>query len=232
ITKYNFLIKKGQTVMIKLNNTLSLDIIYEDKDIIVVNKPYGLLSISTNNENDETMYRKVSDYIKKDDPHNKIFVIHRLDKETSGLIMFAKNAKIKELLQASWNELVIKRTYLAIVEGKLESGTIKSYLKENKALMVYSTNNTSEGKLAITNYKMLKQSTNYTWLEVEIETGRKNQIRVHMSDLGHPIVGDMKYGSKTNPYNRLCLHAYSLIITNPYTKKPMKFIAKPIDIFR
>lgn len=199
-----------------------LDIIYEDKNIIVVNKPSGLLTIATDKSNN-TLYHNVSEYIKKNNYKNKIFIIHRLDKETSGVVMFAKCEKIKELYQKNWDNLVIKREYLALVDGITnDSGTIKSYLKENKALKVYSSNDPS-GKLAITHYKKLKEKGNKTLLEIKIDTGRKNQIRVHMSDINHPIVGDKKYGGSN--YKKLCLHASTLIIKNPITKKEMIFEA-------
>ena len=169
------------------------------------------------------MYNLVSNYVKKKDKKNKIFVIHRLDKETSGLLMFAKNEKTKYLYQNNWDSLVIKREYIAIVNGMTKnSGTIKSYLSENKNHYVYSSDN---GKLAITHYKKIKSNKNYTWLSVCIDTGRKNQIRVHMKDLGNPIVGDTKYGKKDNNFKRLCLHAYKLVIINPINKKEMEFIA-------
>ena len=202
-----------------------LDIIYEDKNILVVNKPSFLLTVSTSKEKENTLFYKVSDYVKKSNPKVKVFIINRLDKDTSGIVMFAKNKDIKYKYQNNWDKLVLKREYLAILSGKLESkqGTIKSYLKETKTLMVYSTNDKNAGKLAITNYKVIKENKKYTMVDIEIKTGRKNQIRVHMKELGNPILGDKKYGDKKSASNRLMLHAKRLIIINPITKKKMKF---------
>lgn len=229
VTKFDYNLKKGDLISIKeyqghkVENN-NIDIIYEDKDIIVVNKKSGLLTIATDKEKEMTLYRYVSDYVKTINKKNNIYIIHRLDKDTSGIVMFAKNEKIKKIYQDNWNDLVKLRSYIAIVEGKLEKkeGIIKSYLKENKNNLVYSTKDKS-GKLAITNYKVLKENNEYSMLEVLIDTGRKNQIRVHMKDIKHPIIGDKKYDSKMNPINRLGLHANKLVIINPQSKKVMTF---------
>lgn len=205
-----------------------LDIIYEDKNILVVNKPSGILTASTPKEKEKTLFHEVSYYVKKSNPKAKVFIVHRLDKDTSGIVMFAKNQNVKYAYQNGWDKLVLKRGYTAIVDGVLEKkqGTIKSYLKETKTLLVYSSNDKKNGKLAITNYNVVKESKHYSMLDVEIKTGRKNQIRVHMKDINHPILGDKKYGSKKSPVNRLMLHAGVLTITNPKTKKKMEFICK------
>lgn len=202
-----------------------LDIIYEDKEIIVVNKPAGVLTISTPKEKYKTLYHEVSDYVKKSNPKLKIYIIHRLDKETSGIVMFAKNQNVKYAYQNNWDKLVVKRGYVAVVNGMLErkSGLIKSYLKETKTLLVYSTDDKKNGKLAITNYKVIKESKDYSLLEINLKTGRKNQIRVHMKDIGNPIVGDLKYGLKKGPLNRLALHANELVIINLKTNKKLVF---------
>lgn len=205
-----------------------LDIIYEDKDIIVVNKEHHLLTVSNEKEKEHTLYHEVSDYLKKKNPKNKVFIIHRLDKDTSGVILFAKNQNIKRLYQDNWNTLVKKRGYIAIVEGlvKEKKGTIKSYLVENSTQLVYTTKDTKLGKLAITNYEVIQNNKEYSLVNIEIITGRKNQIRVHMKEFGHPIIGDKKYDSRKNPIRRLGLHANILIIENPITKKDMEFKAK------
>ena len=224
ITKYNYLLKKGYVVNISSSKTndIDIDILYEDKDIIVINKEAGLLTVSTEKSNN-TLYYKVSSYAKINNPNNKIFVIHRLDQDTSGVVMFAKSEKVKLLYQDSWDSLVTKRNYIAVVDGLTnEEGKIESYLTENTFHKVYSTSD-KKGKLAITNYKRFKSNNNKTWLEVTIETGRKNQIRVQLSDMGNPIVGDSKYGG--SKYKRLCLHANELDVINPLTQKEMKFIA-------
>jgi len=199
-----------------------LDIIYEDKYIIVINKPSHMLTIGTNYEKEKTLYHEVLVYLQKKNKNNRIFIVHRLDKDTSGLVIFAKDKEIKEQLQGNWDK--VKRIYMAVVEGKLQgSGTITSYLKENKALITYSTDDKVNGKLAITKYKTLKISKSYSLVEIEILTGRKNQIRVHMSDLKHPIMGDKKYGAKTNPLNKMALVATTLQLVHPKTKELLEF---------
>ena len=202
-----------------------LDIIYEDKDLIVVNKPSGLLTISTEKEKVNTLFHKVLIYEKKKNKNNKIFIVHRLDKDTSGLVIFAKNMNIKNKLQNDWDNLVKLREYTAIVEGIPEEKekTIKSWLKETKTLMTYSSSREGDGLLAITKYKVIASRNKLSLLKIEIKTGRKNQIRVHMKDIGHPIIGDKKYSSKRNPIRRLGLHANRLIIMNPITKKELTF---------
>ena len=199
-----------------------IKILYEDKSIVVVSKPSHLLTISTDNEKEKTMFHKVIEYERKKNKNNKVFIVHRLDKDTSGILVFAKNERIKRQLQDNWQNT--KRYYQAVVEGNVEKkeDTIKSYLKENKALITYSTNK-SDGKLAITKYKVIKTNKKYSLLDIEILTGRKNQIRVHMNDINHPIIGDKKYNSKTNPIKRLGLHANKLILQHPITKQTMTF---------
>ncbi len=159
-----------------------LNIIYEDKSIIVINKPAGILTVSTPKEKERTLYHEVSDYVKKSNPKLKIYIVHRLDKDTSGIVMFAKNKNVKYAYQNNWDNLVVKRGYVAVVNGVLErkTGVIKSYLKETKTLFVYSTNDNKNGKLAITNYKVVSENKNYSLIDIDIKTGRKNQIRVHM----------------------------------------------------
>ncbi len=208
-----------------------LDIIYEDKNIIVVNKPAGLLTISTEKEKERTLYHEVSDYVKKSNPKAKVFIIHRLDKETSGIVVLAKNKNIKYIYQNNWDNLVVKRGYVAVVKGVLDKkeGIIKSYLKETKTLLVYSSSDKKNGKLAITNYTVIDENKNYSMLNINIKTGRKNQIRVHMKDINHPILGDMKYGK--DKASRLYLHANHLILINPKTKKEMEFISSVPKLF-
>lgn len=203
-----------------------LDIIYEDKELIVINKKAHLLTIATEDEKINTLYHKVYEYEKKKNKNNKIFIVHRLDKDTSGIVLFAKNSKIKELLQNDWNNLAYNREYLAIVEGtvKKDKDTIKQYLKETKTLKTIVTNK-NDGKLAMTSYEVIKRSKNYSILKINIATGRKNQIRVALSSINHPIIGDKKYGSTKNPLRRICLHASRLEIIHPITKKPLVFIS-------
>lgn len=201
-----------------------LDIIYEDKFIIVVNKPSHLLTISTDNEKEKTLFHKVLMYEKRKNKNNKVFIVHRLDKDTSGLVLFAKDEKIKFKLQNNWDKDT-KRGYVAVVLGKTkDKDTLTSYLLETKTLMVYSTNNPKEGKLAITSYKKISDNKKMTLLDIRIKTGRKNQIRVQLADNKTPIVGDKKYNdSKFDPLRRLCLHANYLEIIHPITNKKQVF---------
>ena len=207
-----------------------LNILYEDKYIIAINKPANLLTISTDKEKEKTLYRKVSLYVKKQHKSNKIFIIHRLDKDTSGIIIFAKNLEIKNIMQRNWDKSI--RKYIALVEGKVtETKTIKNWLRETKTLYTYSTNKLNDGKLAITRYKPIKSSKEYSLLDLEILTGRKNQIRVPMKDIGHSIVGDKKYGSVKNPIRRMCLHANYLEFIHPKTNKIIKLESNYPEIF-
>jgi len=204
-----------------------LNIIYEDKDIIVIDKKPHLLTISTDNEKEKTLFHQVMLYLKKKNKNNKVFIVHRLDKDTSGLIVFAKSENVKRKLQNNWEDS--KRGYVAVVNGNVSKakGTIKSYLMETKTLLVYSTNDSKNGKLAITNYEKIMANKLYTMLKIDIKTGRKNQIRVHLNDIGHQIVGDKKYGSiKRDPLRRLCLHANYLEFMHPVTGKKVVFETK------
>lgn len=201
-----------------------LDIIYEDKEIIVINKPCKLLTVSTAQEKDKTLFHQVITYLKSKNKNNKLFVVHRLDKDTSGIVLFAKNEKLKHLFQNNWDKLVKTRSYVGIVEGIVtQDGIIKSWLKENSVYQVYSSSKPHDGKLAITRYRKILQNNNYTLLQILLETGRKNQIRVHMQDINHPVIGDNKYNAKTNPIKRLGLHANMLEIYHPITNKLLSF---------
>lgn len=203
-----------------------LDILYEDKYVIAVNKKSSLLTIANENENEKTLYHEVYTYLKQKHKNNKVFIVHRLDRDTSGIVLFAKDEDIKYKLQDNWNN--VKREYYAIVNGfiKNKKETIKTYLKETKTLLVYSTNDLKNGKLAITEYEKICSNKNYSLLKINILTGRKNQIRVHLNDINHSIVGDKKYGIKHNPINRLCLHAYLLEFIHPVTNEIIKLETK------
>lgn len=203
-----------------------MKLVYEDEDIIVVNKGYGLLSMGTDTgKNAETAYSILRDYVKKQHPGNKIFIVHRLDRDTSGLMMFARSQEAKVAMQHNWNNMVLERNYLAVLEGVMEedSGVIRSSLDENSQFEVYTTHQKGKGKLAVTHYKVLDRGNGYTLVQFSLDTGRKNQIRVHAADLGHPIVGDRKYGAKASPIHRLALHARSLKFAHPVTRKLMEF---------
>ncbi|MDO5329968.1 MAG: RluA family pseudouridine synthase [Bacillota bacterium] len=212
---------------ISKRTTKDLPIIYEDEEIIVINKPSGLLSIASDREKGKTAYRLVSDYITSKNPKDRIFVVHRLDEDTSGVLMFAKSYEIKEAFQSRWNEIVSKRGYYAIVEGHMEKkeDTFIDNLAQNSVQLVYVCKPHQEGKRAITSYKVIKETKDYSLLDVNIDTGRKNQIRVQLGHRGHHIIGDDKYGEPANPIKRLGLHAYSLELTHPFSGKKLKFFA-------
>ncbi|WP_027090347.1 RluA family pseudouridine synthase [Thomasclavelia saccharogumia] len=233
-SQFNYQLKKGDEIVVDKGSfsKINLDILYEDDELIVINKPSGLLSIAGGNEKEKTAYHLVGEYLKSKNNKAKVFVIHRLDKDTSGVLMFAKNEIIKNKLQNNWNEIVYKRGYLAIVEGKLDKkkGQIKNYLDESKTQMVYVSNQ-RKGKLAITNYQVLKESRYNSLLEIFLDTGRKNQIRVHMQYLGHSIVGDKKYGAATNPLKRMGLHSHVFAFVHPDTKVKMEFKAAMPEVF-
>lgn len=212
-------------------NTYDLNIIYEDKNYLVVDKKEGLLTISTSNENknnEETLYKIVRKYL--NDKKEYAFIVNRIDKETSGLVIFAKNEKLKNALQEDWNNIVKSRKYIAVVSGYIsKDGRIDNYLYEDKLTFVHSTK--IGGKRAITNYHVIKTNKKYTMLDINIETGRKNQIRVHMSEMNHPIVGDKKYYSKDNSLKRLCLHHYEISLIDPITNKLLTFKSNIPSIF-
>ncbi len=223
ITNTNYQVHKNDIIEINYNKTeikdYNLEILYEDNYLIVINKPCKLLSISNDKEKRITAYRIVSDYLKKEKKTNKIFVVHRLDEETSGILIFAKDQKTQKIMQDNWNELVKKRGYIAITDNKIkDKGTITSYLKENKQGFVYSSKK-EDGKYAITHYEVIKRSNKYSILQIYIDTGRRNQIRVHLSENNHPIIGDKKYKSNDNTIKRLALHANILEFTHPIIKK-------------
>lgn len=224
-------LRPGQEVKVNLSREFKvfynrrLKLVYEDDDIIVVNKGYGLLSMGNDKVKEGTAYTILRDYLKWQDPRNKLFIVHRLDRDTSGLMVFAKSIEAKENLQHNWNNMVLSRKYLAVVEGRPDpaEGIVKSYLAENSRYEVYSTDNPDEGQLAITRYRTLKSRNGYSLMEVELDTGRKNQIRVHMKDLGHPITGDRRYGAGSSPIHRMALHAQTLRFVHPITRKDMNF---------
>ena len=199
-------------------NKKKLEILYEDKFLLIVNKPSNLLTISTEKEKDRTLYSYVYDYLKKKNKNNKVFIVHRLDKDTSGIVMFAKDEKTKFYLQDNWDKF--KRNYVAVVNGKVENkkGVIKSYLQETKTHLTYSVND-KNGKLAITEYEKILENKQYTMLSLNLKTGRKNQIRVQLADMGNSIVGDKKYGIKKDPIRRMALIANTLEFVHPKTKE-------------
>ncbi len=202
-----------------------LTILHEDKDILVVEKPSGLLTIGTDRDKTRTVHYLLNDYVRKGNPksRNRVYVVHRLDRDTSGLLVFAKSEAAKTFLQENW-ELTDKH-YLAVVHGQLtpKEGKISTRLAENSAQKVYSTLNPAKGKLSHTEYKVLQEAKGYSLVEIHLLTGRKHQIRVHLAGLGHPVVGDKKYGRGGDVSKRLALHARSISFTHPFSKKPMTF---------
>lgn len=205
-----------------------LSILYEDHDIVVVNKVCGLLTVGTDQESERTAYYLLNDYVRKGNSKSKrrVFIVHRLDKDTSGVIVFAKTEQAKRYLQDEWEHF--RKTYYALVHGKMpeQEGIISSYLLENNAHNMYSVSDSKTGKFARTGYKVLKESTHYSLLEINLMTGRKNQIRVHCADQGCPVVGDKKYGKKAPGIKRLTLHAAILTIKHPHSKESMTFTTK------
>jgi len=200
-------------------------IIYEDRDIIVVDKPPGLLTIGTDKEKSRTAYFILTDYVRKGQAKSRkrVFIVHRLDRDTSGILVFAKTPEAKHFLQSHWEETTKK--YLAVVHGTCEkaSETISTYLAENRARAVYSTPDTTRGRLAHTAYRVLKQTEDVALLELDLLTGRKHQARVHLAGIGHPVVGDERYGKGKGPHKRLALHATSISFTHPSSGKPVTF---------
>ena len=247
VTQFNYMLYKGDIVQVskeqfdrsqvvkqETKKKVNINIVYEDNDILVINKPNGLLTIESDHEKTETAYKLVLEYMSQKDKHARCFQVHRLDKETSGLLLFTKNNELKELLSKNWNTLVKERGYVAVVEGKMpkKEDTIINWLKETDTHLMYDSKKNGDGIKAITNYKVIKESPKYSLLNVTIETGRKNQIRVAMNELGHPIVGDDKYGNPLDPLKRLGLHASTLKFKHPITKEIMSFKADIPAVFK
>ena len=230
-TQWNHSLNPGEIVKVNISREFQtfknprLHIVHEDDDIIVVNKGYGLLSVGTDDLKEGTAYWLLRDYVKRVDLRNKIFIVHRLDQHTSGLMVFAKTEEAKRALQRNWNNMVLERRYVAVVEGQIDppDGTVDSWLAENSAHEVYSTGKEGVGQRAVTHYHTLKSRGRFSMVELQLSTGRKNQIRVHMKDIGHPIVGDRRYGAGPSPIHRLALHAMTLRFIHPITRKDMNF---------
>ena len=223
-------LKTGQVVQLdrskhkKSFRSNDIDIVYEDPYLLVVDKRPGLLSMS-NNTRQQTVQTVLNYYLEKGGGRNTSHLVHRLDRDTSGLMVYAKDVQTQQSLINGWQQLVTDRRYLALVEGELESprGRIQSWLTEDKRFITHSSPVDNGGKFAVTHYNVLEASNGYSLVECELETGRKNQIRVHMADMGHPVVGDFKYGSEIDPMRRLGLHAYMLCFTHPVTGKHLRF---------
>ncbi len=231
VTQYNFKLMPGMKVqMSKAKNNVEfknpmLKLVYEDAYIIVVEKKEGLLSVSTEKQKERTAQHILNEYVKKKSRGNRIFVVHRLDRETSGIMMYAKDERTQHTLRDNWIDIVKDRRYVAVVEGEMEKdfGTIETWLTDKKLYVSSSPFDDGEGKQAITHYKTIKRANGYSLVELNLETGRKNQIRVHMSEMGHPVVGDERYGSEMNPLGRMALHAFKLCFYHPVTGELMEF---------
>lgn len=237
-TQFNFPLRAGDRVTIGSGRTAptpksqQLQIVYEDSDIVVINKRNGLLSIGTDKEQKRTAYYILSDYVKQQHPDNKIFVVHRLDRETSGLMMFAKSQEVQEQMQRGWHRLVLDRRYVAVIEGALPGveGEINAPLTQDRNHKMWVTR-PGEGEEAITYYTTLRRGENYSLVDLRLVTGKKNQIRAHLEWKGTPIAGDKKYSAKTNPAGRVCLHAYRLSIVHPTTGKQLDFDTRIPKLF-
>ncbi len=235
VPRLDHLLRKGDTVSVRKDRkelkavqSLGIKIIFEDDDLIVIEKPAGLLTIASVTEKTKTAYYQLNELLKLRAPRKRerIFIVHRLDRDTSGLIVFAKNEIVKRKLQEGWKE--VEKRYYAVVEGTpvKKEGGIQSMLSETKSLKVYSGRHSERAKLSTTKYRVVRAAREYSLLDILLETGRKNQIRVHLSDIGHPVAGDKKYGAKTDPLGRLGLHSYRLMFKHPSTGAPLRFQSK------
>lgn len=230
-TQFDCPLQPGDEVLINFSrpflslNSRMVKLLYEDPDIVVIEKQSGLLTVPAGKNREKTAQKIVDEYVYASDGHSHAFVCHRLDQFTSGILIFAKNSRVQELFRDAWTSYVVERRYLAVCEGvpQKEEGEVRSYLAENAAMKVYSTDDPEKGKLSVTRYKVLKSNGAYSQVDIQLLTGRKNQIRVHMSDLGCPIAGDNKYGAKTNPCGRLMLHNYVLQFFHPVTRENLRF---------
>ena len=211
-----------------------LSILFEDKFLIVVKKANGLLTIGTDKERDKTAHNLMNNYVKRGNAKSpaRVYIVHRLDRDTSGVLIFAKDERTKLNLQEHWEDY--SKKYLTVINGAMEEkeGTITSLLAENKAHIVYTTDDEDEGKLAKTEYKVIKENAEYSLLEINLLTGRKNQIRVHMAESGHPVAGDVVYGKGFKRIRRLALHAASLSIIHPVSKRKLTFETEMPNYFK
>jgi 23S rRNA pseudouridine1911/1915/1917 synthase len=231
ISQFNYHVMPGQKVTVTRNKIApsktykGISILYEDNDVIVIDKHAGVLSVATSKKEKFTAYSILWDHVKKNNPAGKIFIVHRLDRDTSGIMLFCKNAKVQKILQQNWNDIIRERVYVALAEGLVEppNGEISSYLQENATGVVFSSQEPGDGQWAVTQYETIRANEFLSMLRMSLRTGRKNQIRVHLHDIGHPILGDKKYGSKQNPLGRMGLHALVIAFQHPVTGKEMRF---------
>ena len=232
VTQYDYLLKPGVKVAVSKNKRSTaetfksryLKIVYEDRYLVVVDKNVGILSMAAGHSS-LNVKRVLDDYFKATEQKCRAHVVHRLDRDTSGLLIYAKDMEAEQILEHNWHDIVYDRRYVAVVSGEMEEdeGTIASYLKDNAAYITYSSPIDNGGKYAVTHFRTLARAVDHSLVEYKLETGRKNQIRVHSADMGHPVCGDIKYGNGDDPIGRLCLHAYVLSFWHPITNERMEF---------
>lgn len=239
VTQFDYQLKAGDKIIIsrhkKQNQFKSryVKIVYEDKWLVVVEKNIGILSMAAGHSS-LNVKSVLDDYFLKSRQKCRAHVVHRLDRDTSGLMVYAKDIETEQILEHNWHQIVYDRRYVAVVSGEMEqdNGTVANWLKDNKAYITYSSPTDNGGKYAVTHFQVLNRTTEHSLVEYKLETGRKNQIRVHSADMGHPVCGDVKYGNGDDPLHRLCLHAYMLCFTHPVTGEPMEFSTPIPTAFR
>lgn len=239
VTQFDFELHKGDKICISRHKKKNLfqsryvKIVYEDRWIIVVEKNVGILSMAAGHSS-LNVKSVLDDYLQKSRQNQRAHVVHRLDRDTSGLMIYAKDIETEQILEHNWHQIVYDRRYVAVVSGEMEedSGTIANWLKDNKAYVTYSSPFDNGGKYAVTHFRVLNRTAEHSLVEYKLETGRKNQIRVHSADMGHPVCGDTKYGNGEDPLHRLCLHAYMLCFTHPVTGERMDFSTPIPTAFR
>lgn len=232
VTRHDTVLQSGQTLVVNTGESSDADklhglhILYEDEDVIVIDKPAGLLSMAGGEERERTAYQALMHHVSQQRANARVFIVHRLDRDTSGVMMFAKRESVQQALQQAWKDVVVERVYVALVEGQVSQreGKLTSWLKESNTLTMYVAK-PGEGQKAVLRYKVMQLGPMYTLLEVRLDTGRKNQIRVQMQQMGHSVVGDRRYGARHNPLNRLGLHAHVLSFRHPTTGQVMRFEA-------
>ena len=230
VTQFDFPLKKGMKLSIsktKRNDLFKsryVKLVYEDQHLVVVEKNVGILSMAAGHSS-LNVKSVLDQYFLKSHQKCRAHVVHRLDRDTSGLMIYAKDIETEQILEHEWHQIVYDRRYVAVLSGEVvnECGTIANWLKDNKAYVTYSSEVDNGGKYAVTHYHTLARTTEHSLVEFKLETGRKNQIRVHAADMGHPVCGDSKYGNGDDPLHRLCLHAYLLCFYHPVTKERMEF---------
>lgn len=239
VTQFDYQLKAGDKIIIsrhkKQNQFKSryVKIVYEDRWLVVVEKNIGILSMAAGHSS-LNVKSVLDDYFLKSRQKCRAHVVHRLDRDTSGLMVYAKDIETEQILEHNWHQIVYDRRYVAVVSGEMEqdNGTIANWLKDNKTYITYSSPTDNGGKYAVTHFQVLNRTTEHSLVEYKLETGRKNQIRVHSADMGHPVCGDVKYGNGDDPLHRLCLHAYMLCFTHPVTGEPMEFSTPIPTAFR